>query len=53
MADVVSQMRRGIIVAKDLVKAVGISLLAVLAWPFLLVAWIWMLLRGDSKGQEP
>jgi len=44
---VFSQLRRGVIPARDLVKGVGISLLAVLVWPYLLVRWIWMLLRGD------
>lgn len=44
---VISQLRRGVIPARDLVKGVGISLLAVLLWPYFLVRWIWMLLRGD------
>lgn len=44
---VLSQLRRGPIPPKDLVKCVGISLLAVLLWPYFLVRWIWMLLRGD------
>ena len=44
---VFGQLRRRLIPAGDLVKCVGISLLAVLVWPYLLVRWIWMLLRGD------
>ena len=44
---VFGQLRRGVIAARDLFKCVGISLLAVLVWPYLLVRWIWMLLRGD------
>ena len=44
---VFGQLRRGVIPARDLVKCVGISLLAVLVWPYLLVRWIWMLLRGE------
>ena len=44
---VISQLRRGVIPARDLVKGMGISLLAVLLWPYFLVRWIWMLLRGD------
>jgi len=44
---VFSQLRRGVIPARDLFKCVGISLLAVLVWPYLLVRWVWMLLRGD------
>jgi hypothetical protein len=44
---VISQLRRGAIPFRDLIKGVGISLLAVLLWPYFLVRWIWMLLRGD------
>ncbi len=44
---VISQLRRGVIPARDLVKAAGISLLAVLLWPYFLARWVWLLIRGD------
>jgi len=44
---VIRHLFRGLIPARDLTKSIGISLLAVLLWPYLLVRWFWMLLRGD------
>jgi len=44
---VIRHLFRGLISARGLIKSVGISLLAVLLWPYLLVRWLWMLLRGD------
>ena len=43
----ISHLLRGRIAAADLVKAVGISLLILLVWPYFLFRWLWHLFRGD------
>ena len=43
----ISHLLRARIAVADLAKAVGISLLILVLWPYFLVRWLWCLLNGD------
>lgn len=43
----ISHLLRGRIAVGDLIKAVGISLLMLLLWPYFLIRWLWYLRNGD------
>jgi hypothetical protein len=43
----ISHLLRARITISDLAKSVGISLLMLLLWPYVLIRWLWCLLKGD------
>ena len=43
----ISHLLRARIAIADLAKAVGISLLILVLWPYFFIRWLWFLLKGD------
>ena len=43
----ISHLLRARIAIADLAKAVGISLLILVLWPYFFIQWLWFLLKGD------